>query len=119
MSLRILAGGGQQLLEPFLTLWYVNAAMGTRGVGPWRSARTTGWVYPWSLLLMFVARFPFGAAHQLLNRWPAGKGASLLWPALVLDAVIVGVMVALLAAVQVRIARFIADRRGAGLLEDA
>ena len=116
MTLRGAAGLGQQLVEPLLMLWYVNAAMGTHAYNPLRSARVTGWLYPWALLLMFVARWPFGAAHQLLNRWPAGKAAALLWPTLVLDAVIVGVMVALLAAVQVRIARFIADRHEAALL---
>ncbi|WP_375395253.1 hypothetical protein [uncultured Sphingomonas sp.] len=116
MALRFVAASGQQLLEPLLMLWYANAAMGTHAYGPLRSARATGWFYPWALLLIFVARLPFSAAHQMLNRWPAGKGAGLLWPALVLDAVIVGIMVALLAAIQVRIARFIADQRGVALL---
>ena len=31
------------LLEPALLVWFVNAALGTTGYGPVRSARVTGW----------------------------------------------------------------------------
>ncbi len=118
MPLQLAMGLTQQLLEPLFFLWFVNAAMGTDAYGPAASARTTRWLYLWGLVLMFVARLPFNAAHQLLNRWPAGKSPAILWSALALDAVVVGVMVVILAAVQVRIARFIAARRGVAVLGD-
>ncbi|VVT19080.1 conserved membrane hypothetical protein [Sphingomonas sp. EC-HK361] len=119
MPLRLTVSLIQQLAEPLLFLWFVNAAMGTNAYGPLASARVTRWFYVWGLLLMFVARFPFGGVHQLLNRWPAGKPSTILWPALAIDAVVVAIMVTVLAAIQVRIARYIADRRGVPLLGDA
>lgn len=116
MNFRAVFGLGQQLLEPLLYLWFVNAALGTAAFGPAGSAWATRWLYFWALLLTFVTRFPFNAAHYGLNTWPAGKGAALLWPALALDAVVVVVMVIVAAAVQLRIARYIAARRGLALL---
>ena len=114
--LRVPAGLFQQLAEPLLFLWYVSAAMGAHAYGPLLSARTTGWLYFWGLALMFVARMPLNALHQLLNRWPAGKAPAILWSALAVDAVVVGIMGIALAAVQVRTARYIAERRGIALL---
>lgn len=118
MTLRGICGLGQQLLEPALLLWFINAAVGSDGYGPVASARVIGWWYFWTLLLVFVTRLPFNAAHQLLNRAAAGQGAAVLWPMLVLDAVVVPVMVVAVAAVQVRAARVIAERRGRALIED-
>jgi hypothetical protein len=116
-ALRAIAGLAQQLLEPALLLWFVSAAIGTRGYGPIASARVTGWWYFWALLLIFVTRMPFNAAHQLLNRFAAGQPPAILWPMLVLDAAVVPAMVIVVAAAQVRAARAIAERRGRTLLE--
>ena len=116
LPLRMTFGLFQQLAEPALALWYVNAAMGTRAYGPVASARATGWLYLWALPLLFLSRLPFNAVHQLLNRWPAGKPAALLWPMLIADAAIVGVLVVFVAAIQLRIARYVAARRGCPLL---
>jgi hypothetical protein len=117
MGLRVIGGLTQQLLEPAFLLWFVNAAVGTRGYGPIASARATGWWYFWVLLLIFVTRIPFSTAHQLLNRFAAGQPFAVLWPMLVLDAVVVPAMVLTVAAVQLRAARAIAERHGRTLLE--
>lgn len=116
LGLRVVCGLGQQLLEPALLFWFVNAALGTSGFGPLASARVTRWLYLWALLLVFVTRLPFNALHQLLNRWPSGQGPMTLWPLLALDALVVSVMVVTIAAVEVRAARVIAARRGVALL---
>jgi len=116
LGLRLFFSLGQQLFEPLLLLWFVNAATGTTGFGPIASARVTRWWYFWGLLLVFVTRLPFGLLHQLLNRWPAGHPAAVLWPLLAIDAVLVSVMVVTIAAAQVRAARLIAERRGIPLL---
>eukprot|EP01037_Dinobryon_pediforme_P044243 gene44243-55870_t len=51
MTLRAVGGLSQILLEPALLLWFVNAALGTTGDGPLRSARVTGWGVLWALVL--------------------------------------------------------------------
>lgn len=118
MGLRAVFGLGQQLLEPLLLLWFVNAAIGTTGFGPAASARATGWWYFAVLLMVFVTRYPFGAAHQALNRYAAGQSASVMGGMLALDAVLVSVLVVMIAAVQLRAARFVAEKRGIALLAE-
>ena len=106
----------QQLLEPALFLWYVNAAVGTGAFGPVDSTRTTGLLWFWGLPLIFLTRLPLSLVHQLLNRWPAGQGAWVQVPALALDAVVVVMIAGSIAAVQVRGATVIAQRRRVPLL---
>lgn len=117
ITLRMVGGLSQLLLEPALLLWFVNAALGTTGCGPVRSARVTGWWYFWALALGLVMRVPFSQAHARLNMAAAGQPDWVLWPMLVLDALVVPVMVVAVAAVQLRAARAIAERRGRALLE--
>lgn len=116
MTFRGVFGLGQQLIEPALMLWFVNAAMGTNAFGPVASARATRWLYFWALVLMFLTRTPMGALHQYLNRWPAGQSAAVQWTLLAIDALVVGVLAVIVPAVQVRIARYVAERRGVGVL---
>ena len=105
------------LLEPALLLWFVNAALGTRGYGPVRSARVTGGWYFWALALGLLMRIPFSQTHGRLNHFAAGQADAVLWPILVLDAIVVPIMVVAIAAVQLRAARAIAGRRGRAMLE--
>jgi hypothetical protein len=118
MGVRLAFGLGQQLLEPLLLLWFVNAAIGTTGVGPVASARATGWWYCVVLPMVFVTRLTFSAAHQALNRYAMGQSAGVTWGMLVLDAVLVGIMVVMIAAVQLRAAGFVAERRGVRVLAE-
>ncbi len=116
MGLRVVFGLGQQLLEPLLLLWFVNAAIGTTGFGPIASAHATGWWYCAVLPMVFVTRLPFNAAHQALNRYAVGQPTGVMWGMLALDAVLVSIMVVTIAAVQLHAARFVAERRGMPIL---
>lgn len=118
MGVRLVFGLGQQLLEPLLLLWFVNAAIGTVGFGPLESARATGWWYFAVLPMVFVTRLPFSAVHQGLNRYAMGQSAGVTWGMLALDAVLVSIMVVMIAAVQLRAARFVAERRGVRMLAE-
>ncbi|CAN5452770.1 hypothetical protein BH10PSE14_BH10PSE14_30450 [soil metagenome] len=117
-TLRAVCGLGQLLLEPLLLLWFVNAAIGTHGYGPIASARTVRWRYPWALLLIFVTRMPVSLLHNGFNHWAAGRPLALQGMMLALDALVVGVLALIVPAIQVRIARYIADRRAVALLDD-
>ncbi|BCA57261.1 hypothetical protein [Sphingomonas sp. HMP6] len=112
-----MGGLGQLLLEPALLVWFVNAGPGTTGYGPVRSARLTGGWYFWALALGLLMRIPFSQTHGRLNHFAAGQPAAVLWPMLLLDALVVPVMVVAVAAVQLRAARAIAERRGRAMLE--
>lgn len=119
MTLRAVGGLGQILLEPALLLWFVSSALGTTGYAPVQSARVTGWWYFWALALGLLMRVPFSQAHGWLNHSAAGQPDWVLWPMLLLDAFVVPVMVVAVAAVQLRAARAIAERRGRALVEGA
>ncbi|MDH7974281.1 hypothetical protein QH494_19000 [Sphingomonas sp. AR_OL41] len=118
-TIRAVCGLSQLLIEPLLLLWFVNAAMGTTGYGPIASARTVRWYYPFALLLIFVTRMPVALLHNGFNRWAAGQPLALQGAMLACDALVVGVLALVVPAIQVRIARYIAARRGVTLLGDA
>lgn len=110
-SFRAVLGLGQVAVEPLLMLWIVAAATDGAVRDPLRSARLTGWLYLWALALFFIGRIPVNAAHQLLNRYARGQPDFILWPMLIVDAVVVGLIIAVIPALYVRIARFIHERR--------
>jgi hypothetical protein len=110
MTFRMAVGLAQMAIEPLLILWIVSAATSGAVRGPLQSARLTGWLYIWALLLFFVGRIPINAAHQLLNKFAIGQPEAILWPMLVLDSVVVGLLIFIVPALYVRIARFIAER---------
>lgn len=110
-SFRAVFGILQQLLEPALCLWFVSAALGSEAFGPVRSAKATRWLYFWALALIFLARTPVNAAHQLLNRYAAGHPPAVTWAMLVIDALVVVGVATVTAAAQVGVARYVAARR--------
>ncbi|MDQ0839079.1 hypothetical protein [Sphingomonas faeni] len=118
VTFRMIFGLFSLLAEPLLLLWFVNAAMGTDAYGPAASAKTTGWLYVWAFMLLFVTRVPVSQLHARLNAWPAGQTPAVQWAMFALDALVVGVLTVIVPAIQVRIARFIADRRKVELLGD-
>ncbi len=111
MAFRTAVGLTQMLVEPLLMLWIVSAATDGAIRNPVRSARLTGWLYFYAFALFFVGRIPVNAAHQLLNRYAMGQPGSILWPMLVLDAVVVGLIIAVIPALYVRVARRVRDRQ--------
>jgi hypothetical protein len=110
---RTVIGLSQVAIEPLLMLWFVAAATDGAVRTPVESARKLGWLYAYALPLFFVARIPVNAAHQLLNRYAMGQPAALLWPMLVLDAIVVGLIIAVLPAIAVRIAHRAEERETA------
>ncbi|WP_310533812.1 hypothetical protein [Novosphingobium sp.] len=113
MTLRAVAGLSQVFIEPLLIVWIVSAATSGAISGPAQSARVTTWLYFWALALFFVGRLPVNIAHQMLNKYARGESGPVLWAMLALDAVVVGLIIAVIPALYVRIARFIAERRDA------
>ncbi len=61
---------------------------------------------------------PYQSASDLLAR-SAGQVPALQWSLLALDGLVVGALAVIVPAIQVRIARHIAQRRGTGLLDQA
>lgn len=102
---RGIVGIVQILVEPLLMPWIVSSATGGSVATPWQSARLLGRGYPRALALFFIARLPVGAAHQLLGTYGIGRPALPLWPMLTADAVVVGLLIATLPAIAVRVAR--------------
>jgi hypothetical protein len=111
MTLRGIFGIGQLLVEPLLMLWIVSAAAEGQVRTPLQSARTTGWFYLWALALFFIGRLPINLLHRFLGTYPIGKPGPLLWPMLALDAVTVGLIITVIPALYVRIARRISEAR--------
>lgn len=112
MTLRAAIGLPQVLIEPLLAVWIVSAATDGSVRGPIGSARRTGILYFWALALFFVGRLPVNLAHQGLNKLARGQDGAVLWSILALDAVVVGLIIAVIPAIYVRIARLIDERRG-------
>lgn len=114
-TLRTVVGLTHVALEPALMMWIVAAASDGQIRGPLASIRQTGLLYLYALPLFFIARIPVNAAHQLLNRSARGEPPEILWPMLLIDAVVVGLIVAVIPAISVRVARRIhsvrTDRR--------
>lgn len=109
-TFRGIVGIGQLLIEPLLMAWIVSAATDGPVRNPVQSARAIGWLYGRGLLLFFLVRTPIGALHQFLGTWGIGKSTALLWPMLALDAIVVGLLIAVIPAAYVRIATHAATR---------
>jgi len=112
MILRAVVGLSQVFIEPLLMAWIVSAATDGAVRGPIASARRTGWLYIWALLLFFVGRLPVNAVHQLINRYAIGQAPGTVWAMLAVDALSVALIIAVIPAIYVRVVRLIDERRG-------
>lgn len=110
-SIRAMVALIQIGLEPLLILWIVSAATDGRTGGPVKSAKASWPWYIWGLMLFFVGRLPVNALHQLLNHAAIGSRGAVLWMLLGADAICVGLIISVVPALYVRIARFIGERR--------
>lgn len=115
MTVRGIVGLTQVAVEPLLMLWIVSAATDGPIRNPLQSARVLGWRYVWALPLYFVGRIPISVAHQALGRPGSGHPDALLWPMLLLDLVAVGLLVVIIPALYVRVARYVGERTDAPL----
>ncbi|MEN3749119.1 hypothetical protein TPR58_18240 [Sphingomonas sp. HF-S3] len=110
MGFRSVVGLSQVAIEPLLMLWIVSAATDGPVSGPLRSARLTGWMYLWALPIFFIGRLPLNGAHQYFHHLALGKSAATVWTLMIIDALMVGLLVAAIPALYVRIARAIDER---------
>lgn len=102
-TLRAVVGLGQVIIEPMLMIWIVAAATDGAVKTPLGSARMMGWLYFWAFVLYFVARLPVNLLHQFLNRYAMGQSDIVLWALLAFDALVVGMIIAVVPAIYVRI----------------
>ena len=106
-TLMAIAGLSQLLIEPLLMAWVVAAATDGSIRTPWASARRTGLLYFLALPLFLLIRVPISLLHQGLNSWSMGAEPGNMWAMLALDALVVGVIVVIVPAAMVRVARWI------------
>ena len=99
-------GLSQLLIEPILMIWVVAAATDGSVRTPWTSARRTGFLYLLALPLFLLIRIPINFLHQGLNNWAMAAEPAKLWTLLALDSVVVGLIVAIVPAAMVRVARW-------------
>ena len=111
MAFRTTISLSQVFVEPFLMVWVVAAATDGAVRSPLASARRMGWLYLFALPLFFFARLPINLAHQQLNQLAMGESGAMLWGLLALDSVVVGLIVAIIPAISVRVARLVSERR--------
>lgn len=102
-TLRAVVGLGQVIIEPMLMFWIVAAATDGAVKTPVGSVQMMGWLYFWAFVLYFVARLPVNLLHQFLNRYAMGQSDIVLWTLLALDALVVGMIIAVIPAIYVRI----------------
>ena len=106
-TLMATAGLSQLLIEPLLMAWVVAAATDGNIRTPWASARRTGLLYFLALPLFLLIRVPISLLHQGWNSWSMGAEPGNMWAMLALDALVVGIIVAIVPAAMVRVARWI------------
>lgn len=110
-TFRMVVALTQLAIEPLLMLWVVSAATDGKVGGPIASARALGLYYLYALPLLVVARIPSGAAHTVLNRFAIGKPVPVAWAMLAVDALLVGLLVAVIPAIAVRVASVVGAKR--------
>jgi hypothetical protein len=106
------------VLGLFLVPWSVAAPLGNAAIGPIRSARISWRHLPFVLIFGLVPALPLMALHYGLFFGVVGLPRAIVWPAALLDAVVVGYLGALLATTSFVIARRITERNGIALLPE-
>ena len=110
-TIRTVVGLSQLLIEPLLMAWVVSAATDGKVGNPFASARRTGWLYLYALPLYLVVRIPINLLHGALNSEAIGRSQGVLWTMLAVDAVVVGILIAVIPAISVRVARRIREKQ--------
>jgi hypothetical protein len=80
------------VISTAIVAWGVAAPLGDAAVGPIRSARLMARHLPWSIALYLAAFLPLLVPHYALGALALLGPAPLLWPVLVVDSLLVGVM---------------------------
>jgi len=95
--------------------WAVGAALGNPRIGPVQSAALMARHFVWNFVFFVVAMLPLMAVHYAFAALAILGPKLLLWPALVVDSLLVAWLTALLIAISYFAARRSADLEGVAL----
>lgn len=87
-----------QVIGCLIPAWTVAAALGNRAIGPGRSVAIMAPHMPWTFVVLLLSILPLMIPHYLLGAVALLAPKLWLWPALVLDALLVGWLCAVMAA---------------------
>lgn len=104
------------VLDLYLTVWKIGAALGNRALTPAASFRIMHGNFWWSLGYFVVMFAPGLVIHYALNGLAVGRPTGMIWAVLAVDALLVGYFGILLAAATYVIARRAAERKGVALI---
>lgn len=110
---------GGLILGVLIAAWVAAAALGNPRVGPWKSARIMAPHLPWSAGLSLAVVMPLMVSHYALGALAMMEPQPLLWPVLIADTLLVGLLAAVMGASGYLIARRGADRAGVLLIGSA
>jgi hypothetical protein len=101
-----------EIIAALIAAWVVAAALGDGRVGPIKSASIMWRQLPWTLALFIVGILPLMVPHYVLAGVAIRGPKSILWPALVVDSLLVGWIAALIAALT-----YVAAKRAGSIVE--
>jgi hypothetical protein len=103
------------VVDMYLTVWKVGAALGNARLGIPASFRIMSGNFWWSLGYFFVMFLPLIILHYVLNGLAVGRPEALLWPILTFDSLVVGYLGIVLVTTIYVIARRAAGRKSVDL----
>lgn len=103
---------GSQAIGVLIALWGAAAALGNARVGPMLSLSIMSRRFLWSFAMMFAVMTPWMILHYGFAALTLLGPKTLLWPALIADSLLVGLLAAVLPASSWFAAKRAADRSG-------
>ena len=116
MALGVALGLIGFVLSILLAPWKVGAALGNREMGFVRSIGLVGLGVWWGVVFAILALLPPMVLHYAFAFLAIGAPPAAAWAILAVDSLLVGYLGAIIAAIDVAIARRAAEQAGAGLL---
>lgn len=104
------------VVDLYLTVWKVGAALGNRALTPRASFGLMRGNFWWSFGYFLIMFAPGLVIHYVLNALAVGRPPALLWAILAVDALLVGYFGILIAVGTYIIARRAAGRKGVALI---
>jgi hypothetical protein len=104
------------ILSILVAPWKVGAALGNAEMGFVRAIGLVGWGIWWGIIFTLLAVLPPMILHYVFAFLAIGAAPGAAWAILAVDALLVGYLAAILAAVDVAIARRAAGQAGVGLV---
>lgn len=103
-----------QAIACLVPAWTVAAALGNAAIGPLASARIMARQLPFTFALLMLTMLPLMIPHYALGAAALFAGKALLWPILLVDALLVGWLCAVMVA-----GSYVAAARAAALADVA